>query len=58
MVRLPSTYLQYRVLANISGIVRPVLVFNGQFPGPLIEANRGDRILVNVTNNLVNATTV
>jgi FtsP/CotA-like multicopper oxidase with cupredoxin domain len=39
-------------------VVRTLLVFNGQFPGPLIEANRGDRLLVNVTNTLPNATTV
>lgn len=25
---------------------------NGRFPGPLIRLNRGDRLLVNVTNNL------
>lgn len=34
------------------GVVRDVLLVNGKFPGPLIEANRGDRILVNVTNGL------
>jgi FtsP/CotA-like multicopper oxidase with cupredoxin domain len=39
-------------------VVRPLLVFNGQFPGPVIEANRGDRLLINVTNTLQNATTV
>lgn len=26
------------------------------FPGPTIEANQGDRIIVNVTNRLDNAT--
>ena len=35
-----------------------MLVINGRFPGPLVRANRGDRILVNVTNQLSNATTV
>lgn len=43
---------------NYLGVVRPILVFNDQFPGPLIEANRGDRLLINVTNNLQNATSV
>lgn len=38
--------------------MRTILVINGQFPGPLIRANRGDRILVNVTNSLTNATTL
>ncbi len=42
----------------LSGIVRTILVFNGQFPGPLIRVNVGDRVLVNVTNELTNATTV
>jgi FtsP/CotA-like multicopper oxidase with cupredoxin domain len=41
-----------------AGILRPMLVINGQFPGPLIEVNRGDRVLVNVTNNLSNASTI
>lgn len=39
-------------------MVRTVLVYNGQFPGPLIRVNQGDRVLVNVTNQLTNATTV
>ena len=45
-------------ISDYLGVVRPLLVFNGQFPGPVIEANRGDRLLINVTNNLQNATTV
>jgi FtsP/CotA-like multicopper oxidase with cupredoxin domain len=28
------------------------MVVNGQFPGPLIEANEGDTIVVNVQNDL------
>ena len=42
----------------IPGVVRTMLVFNGQFPGPLIRVNQGDRVLVNVTNQLKNATAV
>lgn len=34
------------------GVEREVLLVNGQFPGPLIEANWGDWIEVTVTNNL------
>lgn len=35
-----------------------MLLINGQYPGPLIRMNRGDRLLVNVTNQMSNATTV
>lgn len=36
-----------------------MLFINGKFPGPLIEVNRGDRIVVNVTNTMSkNATTI
>lgn len=30
----------------------------GLFPGPLIEANTGDRIVVKVTNDLTNGTAI
>ena len=33
-----------------------MLVINGQFPGPLIEANEGDTIVVHVHNALSNGT--
>ena len=29
-----------------------MLFINGKFPGPLIEANRGDRLVIRVTNHL------
>jgi FtsP/CotA-like multicopper oxidase with cupredoxin domain len=29
-----------------------VYAVNGQYPGPLIEANEGDTIIVHVTNHL------
>jgi FtsP/CotA-like multicopper oxidase with cupredoxin domain len=36
-----------------------MLFINGKFPGPVIELNRGDRLVVNVTNGLrANATTM
>ncbi|KAG0053230.1 hypothetical protein BGZ83_001468 [Gryganskiella cystojenkinii] len=34
------------------GLSRPMLLVNGMFPGPLVEANTGDRIVVKVTNKL------
>ncbi|KKK25926.1 hypothetical protein ARAM_007152 [Aspergillus rambellii] len=40
------------------GILRKVLVINGQYPAPVIRVNRGDRVLVNVTNELTNSTTL
>ncbi|KAG0003434.1 hypothetical protein BGZ79_000893 [Entomortierella chlamydospora] len=40
------------------GLERPMLLVNGMFPGPLIEANTGDRIVVKVTNNMVNGTAI
>jgi hypothetical protein len=36
------------------GIPRQMLVFNNSYPGPLIEANWGDWIVVHITNNLPN----
>ena len=40
------------------GVRKPMLVVNGMYPGPTIEANQGDRIVVNVTNLLENRTTI
>ena len=34
------------------GVSKPVMLINGQFPGPTIEANWGDTISVTVTNQL------
>ncbi|KAJ5825711.1 hypothetical protein N7474_002849 [Penicillium riverlandense] len=34
------------------GVERPVLLVNGQFPGPAIEANWGDTVKVHVTNRM------
>ncbi|QRW24035.1 Multicopper oxidase [Rhizoctonia solani] len=34
------------------GFYRQMLVVNGQYPGPTIEANEGDTIIVNVKNKL------
>ncbi|CAL1697520.1 unnamed protein product [Somion occarium] len=40
------------------GVSKRMLVVNDMFPGPTIEANQGDRLIVNVTNHLENATTI
>lgn len=34
------------------GYSRRLLLINGQFPGPVIEANEGDRIVVQVNNQM------
>ncbi|KAB5592773.1 hypothetical protein CTheo_3757 [Ceratobasidium theobromae] len=40
------------------GYYRPMLVVNGQYPGPTIEANEGDTIVVNVKNAMSVGTTI
>ncbi|KAI0803786.1 multicopper oxidase-domain-containing protein [Xylaria sp. FL0064] len=56
----PHTYITRKYDFNISrGVIAPdgyeksVILVNGQFPGPLIEANWGDYIEVTVHNNIV-----
>lgn len=43
---------------NPDGVYRPMILVNNQFPGPMIEANEGDTIVVNVQNEAVNATSI
>ncbi|PWY88295.1 extracellular dihydrogeodin oxidase/laccase [Aspergillus heteromorphus CBS 117.55] len=40
--------------AALDGVERQVLLVNGQFPGPTIEANWGDTVKVHVTNRMQN----
>ncbi|KAF8525922.1 multicopper oxidase 2A [Hysterangium stoloniferum] len=40
------------------GVPRTMLVVNGMYPGPTIEANQADRLVVHVKNNLPNATSI
>nr|AAS21661.1 multicopper oxidase 2A-I8 splice variant [Phanerodontia chrysosporium] len=47
-----------QVLGAPDGVSKPMLVVNGMYPGPTIEVNQGDRIVVNVTNLLENRTTI
>jgi FtsP/CotA-like multicopper oxidase with cupredoxin domain len=60
MTIAPDGELQLQVcpLTNDSGVSRTVLGINNQFPGPLIRINRGDTLVVSLTNNLSNATTM
>lgn len=46
------------VVHNPDGIYRPMILVNNQFPGPLVEANEGDTIVVHVENQAVNATAI
>ncbi|RHZ77601.1 hypothetical protein Glove_174g53 [Diversispora epigaea] len=40
------------------GYTRSVWTSNGQYPGPILQVNKGDRIILNVTNNLVDPTAI
>ncbi|CAG8595576.1 4601_t:CDS:2, partial [Dentiscutata erythropus] len=40
------------------GFKRDMFLINGQFPGPLIECNKGDTIVMNVKNELDEDTTI
>ncbi|KAI0141391.1 multicopper oxidase-domain-containing protein [Pestalotiopsis sp. NC0098] len=43
---------------NPDGVFKPMMTINGQFPGPMIEVNEGDTIVVNVNNRATNATAI
>jgi FtsP/CotA-like multicopper oxidase with cupredoxin domain len=43
---------------NPDGVYRPMILINGTFPGPLIECNEGDEIVVHVRNLATNATSI
>lgn len=45
-------------LHNPDGVYRPMILANAQFPGPLIEANEGDTIMVHINNQATNATAI
>lgn len=46
------------VTANPDGVFRPMMVINGQFPGPMIVCNEGDTVVVTVVNEAKNATAI
>jgi hypothetical protein len=41
---------------NPDGVYRPMILINGQFPGPMIECNEGDTLSIEVDNQSINAT--
>lgn len=43
---------------NPDGVLRPMTLINAMFPGPLIECNEGDEIVVHVDNQASNATSI
>ena len=43
---------------NPDGIFRPMILVNNMYPGPCIEANEGDTIVVHVNNQASNATAI
>ncbi|GKU21220.1 unnamed protein product [Fusarium langsethiae] len=45
-------------ILNPDGVYRPMLLINNQFPGPLVECNEGDTIIVHVKNDAPNATAI
>ncbi|KAI4946120.1 hypothetical protein J4E91_007563 [Alternaria rosae] len=45
-------------ILNPDGVYRPMILINGTFPGPLIECNEGDELVVHVQNQAINATSI
>ncbi|KAF4988003.1 hypothetical protein FGRMN_10051 [Fusarium graminum] len=43
---------------NPDGVYRPMLLINNQYPGPLVECNEGDTMVVHVENRAPNATAI
>ncbi|MCH8841193.1 MAG: multicopper oxidase domain-containing protein, partial [Planctomycetes bacterium] len=54
-VNLTADVVQWEVL---DGEFVEVWVYNGQYPGPEIRVKEGDKVRVNLTNNLPEATTI
>lgn len=59
----PPTVREYHwtisdITANPDGVFRPMMVINGQFPGPMIVCNEGDTVVVNVVNESKNSTAI
>ena len=59
----PATTREYtwvinNAVLNPDGVLRPMILINNQFPGPLVEVNEGDTLVVHVSNQAVNATSV
>ncbi|RSL58270.1 hypothetical protein CEP54_007911 [Fusarium duplospermum] len=43
---------------NPDGVYRPMILINSQFPGPMVECNEGDTIVVHIMNQAPNATAI
>ncbi|KAJ4145088.1 hypothetical protein LMH87_003948 [Akanthomyces muscarius] len=43
---------------NPDGVYRPMYLIDNQFPGPLVECNDGDTIVIHVHNQAVNSTAI
>ncbi|KAF9699243.1 hypothetical protein EKO04_003008 [Ascochyta lentis] len=43
---------------NPDGVFRPMMLINSTFPGPLVEVNENDEIIVHVHNEATNATSI
>ncbi|RBR18894.1 uncharacterized protein FIESC28_05816 [Fusarium coffeatum] len=58
----PTTREHYWTLTqadfNPDGVFRPMLLINNQFPGPLIECNENDTLIIHVNNQASNATAI
>ncbi|OZJ06434.1 hypothetical protein BZG36_00484 [Bifiguratus adelaidae] len=56
-----TRYYEFNVsqmLGAPDGYQRTMLVVNGQYPGPLIECNTGDRLVIKVNNQLDSGTAI
>lgn len=49
-------WIVHDIEMNPDGVYRPMLLINEEFPGPLIECNEGDTLVIHVDNQGVNAT--
>ncbi|KAI0159521.1 multicopper oxidase-domain-containing protein [Xylariaceae sp. FL1272] len=45
-------------IGSPDGVYKPMMIINNQFPGPLIEINENDVLVVNVKNEAANATSL
>ena len=52
MLRDTSTGTSQEARCPPDGVAEDVIIVNGEFPGPIIEANWGDNIEVNVHNEI------
>jgi FtsP/CotA-like multicopper oxidase with cupredoxin domain len=46
------------IVGNPDGVFREMITINGLFPGPMIECNEGDTIVIDVDNQSINATAI